>query len=209
MARTWPVAGFTLAVLWLFVRGVELTVSALAGEFLIGVAVGMPIAYVSRRFYESESNVRHAVSVSPYAALYLITFLKELLVANVVVAYRVLAPSQPIEPAVITFPLRVDSDLAITSIANSITLTPGTLTMDHDESENALFVHAIYCDDPAEVTRPIRRWEEYALVIFDEEGDPGDPVPEVSFESMEESESRIATDEEPSSTDEEVIDDGE
>jgi len=121
--------------------------------------------------------------VTPYAVLYVATFLKELIVANVEVAYRVLAPSMPIEPDVIVLPLRVQSDLAVTAIANSITLTPGTLTMDYDDDRNALFVHAIDCSDPAAVKAPIRRWEEYALVIFDEEASPGDPVPEVSYES--------------------------
>ena len=86
----------------------------------------------------------------------------------------------PIEPAVIEIPLRVESDLAITTIANSITLTPGTLTMDYDETRNALNVHAIDGRDPAGVVEPIRAWEDYALSIFDEERSPADPAPEIA-----------------------------
>jgi len=185
MVRKWPVSGVSLAVLWLFVRGVELAPAPLLGESLIGLGIGFPVAYASRGFYSEESNLQRDLRALPYVGLYLAAFLKELLVANVEVAYRVLAPGMPIEPDVIVFPLRVRSDPAITTIANSITLTPGTLTMEHDEETNALFVHAIDCSDPEAVAAPIRRWEEYALAIFDEELKPGDPVPGVAYTAEE------------------------
>jgi len=91
----------------------------------------------------------------------------------------VLAPSMPIDPDVIEVPLRVESDLAVTTIANSITLTPGTLTMDYDPERNALYVHTLAGRDRDAVIEPIRRWEDYALVVFDERRSPGDPVPDI------------------------------
>jgi len=93
------------------------------------------------------------------------------------VAYRVLHPRMPIEPDVVAIPMRVETDAAVTTIANSITLTPGTLTMDHDPETNTLFVHAITGRDHEAVIAPVRTWEDYALVIFDEEKLPGDPAP--------------------------------
>lgn len=181
MARQWPVAGVLLALLWLFVRGVALEPARLVGEFLVGLIFGLPVAFAARRFYAEGLSLRRSIRALPYAALYVLVFLKDILVANVDVAYRVLAPSMPIQPDVVAFPLRVRTDLAVTTIANSITLTPGTLAMDYDEEENVLFVHAINSTDPEAVTAPIRQWEEYALVIFDEELKPGDPVPETSY----------------------------
>ena len=177
--KRWPVVGLGLAVLWLFVRGVELDPEVVLGEFVIGLLVGLPVAFAFRRFYLPEIALADRARGFPYAVVYLVTFLWELVTANVEVAYRVLAPSMPIEPAVIEVPLRVESDLAITTIANSITLTPGTLTMDYDEERNALNVHAIDGRDPKGLVAPIRDWEDYALRIFDEERDPGDPVPTV------------------------------
>ena len=165
---TWPAVGAILAVLWLFVRGVSLTPSAVLGELLIGLVFGIPVAYASRRFYWPEADPTRFLRVAPYALLYAASFAKELLLANVDVAYRVLAPSMPIEPRVIVLPLRVRTDVAITTIANSITLTPGTLTMDYDEERNALYIHAIDGRDPEAVVRPIRRWESLALAIFGE-----------------------------------------
>jgi multicomponent Na+:H+ antiporter subunit E len=177
--RRWPAVGLGLAVLWLFVRGVELAADAVLGEFLIGLGIGMPVAYVFRRFYLPELDVGARLRGLPYAGVYLVAFLWELLTANLDVAYRVLAPSMPINPEVIEVPLRVESDLAVTTIANSITLTPGTLTMDYDGERNSLYVHAIDGRDPESVVDPIRTWEDYALAIFDEPLDPGDPVPTV------------------------------
>jgi len=178
----WPVVGLVLAVLWLFVRGVapgetvEATLRTVLGEFLIGLAVGLPTAFTLRRYYTPRVMVGRSLRMAPYAVLYVVLFLRELLTANVDVAYRVLAPSMPIQPDVIAIPLRVESDAAVTTIANSITLTPGTLTMDHDAETNTLYVHAIAAKDRDSVVEPIRIWEDYALVIF-EGRDPNVEVP--------------------------------
>jgi multicomponent Na+:H+ antiporter subunit E len=177
--KKWPVVGVLLAVLWLFVRGVELAPNRILGEFLIGLAFGLLIAFAFRRFYTERTALSRNVRAAPYAVLYVGMFFKELLTANLDVAYRVLSPSMPIEPGVVVVPLRVQTDAAITTIANSITLTPGTLTMDYDDDTNTLYVHGITGRNRDAVLDPIRTWEDYALVIFDEERKPGDPVPEV------------------------------
>ena len=182
MTRKWPLTGIVLAVLWLFVRGVtagptvEATLRNVAGEFLIGLLVGWPVAFALRRYYAADLAVEKSLRVIPAFVAYVATFLWELLTANVDVAYRVLAPSLPIDPDVVAVPLRVESDVAITTIANSITLTPGTLTMDHDAETNTLYVHALAAEDRESVLAPIRRWEDYALVMF-EGRDPDLEVP--------------------------------
>lgn len=177
--RRWPFTGLTLAVLWLFIRGVELTPERLAEEFVVGLVVGLPIAFVAQRFYAPSTPFDRRLRVLPYTLLYILAFLSELLTANVDVARRVLSPSLPIDPEVFEVPLRVESDVAITTIANSITLTPGTLTMDYDAETNSLYVHSIDGSDRQGVLAPIRNWEDYALVIFDEKRDPTDSVPAV------------------------------
>lgn len=175
--RRWPAIGLLLAVLWVLVRGITLEPATIAGELLIGVAVGFPLAFVFRRFYRRDFAGLDVLMAVPAMVIYVVLFLKELVTANVDVAYRVLAPSMPIRPQVIEIPLRVQTDLAITTLANSITLTPGTLSMDYDEERNALYVHAIWGENRDAVVTPIRQWEGYALRIFDEERTPDDPVP--------------------------------
>jgi len=190
MTRRWPVLGVALAVLWMFVRGVPVdpvtgpsptarwldAAGDAFGEFLIGLAVGLPIAYIFRRMYTPEVELGALPRAIPPAVAYIATFVVELVTANLEVAYRVLSPSMPIDPEVIELPLRVESDIAVTTIANSITMTPGTLTMDYDAERNALYIHAVYCEDPEAIAAPIREWEDYALRIFRESATPDTPA---------------------------------
>lgn len=177
--RRWLVAGLLFATIWLFVSGPSLSAKSLITTYLVGLAVGLPLAFVFRRLYEETISVGRSLTAIPYALLYVLVFSKEVLRANLDVAYRVLMPGLPLEPQVILVPLRVETDLGITTIANSITITPGTITLDHDPEENALYVHAIDGRNPEELVAPIRQWEDYALVIFDEERTPDDPPPEI------------------------------
>jgi len=142
------------------------------------LAVGLPVAFVVRRMYPRDLDLTRIPAAIPPGLAYFLVFAKELVLANVEVAYRVLSPSMPIDPEMLEIPLRVESDMGVTTIANSITMTPGTLTMDYDEERNALYVHAIYCEDPADLVDPIRSWEDYALQIFDEPATPDTPAPE-------------------------------
>lgn len=177
--RTWPVVGVVFAVLWVFVRGMPLTPISLVRGLLAGLLVGLPVAFVFRRLYGKYVDIERGVRALPYAGLYLGAFTWELLRANLDVAYRVLSPGMPIEPEVILVPLRVESDIAITVIANSITITPGTVTLDYDDETNALYVHGVNGRDPEAIAEPIRTWEDYALELFNEEASPADTPPEI------------------------------
>jgi len=174
-ARRWVAAGVAFAGLWVFVKGAALTPRSIAANAVVGLAVGLPVAYLFRRFYGETVDVGGSVRSLPYAVLYVGVFLKEVVVANLDVTYRVLTPGMPIRPQVILVPLRVETDLGVTTIANSITITPGTITLDHDPEENALYVHIIDGRDPEAVVEPIRQWEDYALRIFNEDASPEDP----------------------------------
>ncbi|RDI72317.1 Na+/H+ antiporter subunit E [Halopelagius longus] len=178
MTRSWPVIGVVFGVLWVFIQGPPLAFEPLVGALLVGLAVGFPLSYLFRRLYADTVDLRRVVRGVPYTILYMLTFTKEAIVSSFDVTYRVLAPSGPIDPEVILIPLRVQTDLGVTTIANSITMTPGSLTLDYDPNENALYVHVIDGRAPEEIVAPIRNWEDYALVIFDEELSPADPAPD-------------------------------
>ncbi|MDS0299752.1 Na+/H+ antiporter subunit E [Halogeometricum sp. S1BR25-6] len=178
MTRSWPVIGTFFGVLWVFVQGPPIAPAPLLGALLVGLAVGLPMAYVFRRLYADTVDLRRSARGVPYAVLYLLAFIREAVVASLDVTYRVLAPSNPIEPEVILIPLRVQTELGVTTIANSITMTPGSLTLDYDSTENALYIHVIDGRSPEEIVEPIRDWEDYALSIFDEELSAGDPAPD-------------------------------
>ena len=178
MTRTWPVAGLLFGILWVFIHGPPLAPEPLVGSLLIGLVVGFPTAFVFRRLYGETIDIPRSLRGIPYALLYVLTFIREAIIASLDVTYRVLMRSEPVEPEVILIPLRVRTDLGVTTIANSITMTPGSLTLNYDPEENALYIHVIDGSDPEDIIDPIRDWENYALVIFDEELSPSDPAPD-------------------------------
>lgn len=71
-------------------------------------------------------------------------FLKELVVANVKVAFDILTPHYYMRPTIIEVPLRAKTNLEIMLLANMITLTPGTLSIDVSKNRKILYVHALY-----------------------------------------------------------------
>ena len=65
----------------------------------------------------------------------------QIVLSNIHVAYLVLSPRMPIDPKIIRYKTRLKTDLALVTFANSITLTPGTITADISEGE--YYVHAL------------------------------------------------------------------
>jgi len=85
--------------------------------------------------------------IVPKVLLLLVFFLFELIKANIEVAYEVITPKLNMTPGIIMVPLDVKSDIGITVLANMISLTPGTLSLDVSNDKKVLFVHAMYIKD--------------------------------------------------------------
>ena len=84
-----------------------------------------------------------------------LVFLREFTLSVFRVARLVLSPRMRFTPRAFRFPLTLTSDFQITLLANLITLTPGTLTVDVTDDRVALIVHAIDCPDPDAARREI------------------------------------------------------
>jgi multicomponent Na+:H+ antiporter subunit E len=80
----------------------------------------------------------------PKAINFIFYFLKEVLVANLKIAYDIVTPHYIMKPAVLALPLDVKEDLEITLLACMISLTPGSLTLDVREDKQVLYVHTLY-----------------------------------------------------------------
>jgi len=73
-------------------------------------------------------------------------FLRELVLSALAVAWAVVQPKIGIRPALIAYPLTVTTDAQITLLANMITLTPGTLSVDVSEDRRTLYIHVLDMD---------------------------------------------------------------
>jgi multicomponent Na+:H+ antiporter subunit E len=90
-------------------------------------------------------------------------FFKELLMANIAVLRVVFSPRARVSSGVIALPTELTNDVALTMLANMITLTPGTLTLDISPDRRYLYVHTLNLDDPEKVKEEIHRAFEVYL----------------------------------------------
>ena len=132
-------------------------------QFVIGFLVGLlAMLFFPRSFHQERRYFRKA-ALSVRLALF---FTKELLIANWTVVRQVLALKLAIRPGIVAYPLSLQNDVLITLLANMITLTPGTLSVEVAPDRQFLFIHFLDVDDVEEEIRIIKDgFERYLLLI--------------------------------------------
>ena len=103
----------------------------------------------------------------PRVLMLLTHFLRDLLVSNLRVAYDVLTPTHYMRPAVVAVPLRAKTDGAITILANMISLTPGTLSLDVSSDRSVLYLHVMYLDNEDDLREQIHKLEDRVLAVLE------------------------------------------
>jgi len=150
-------------VFWLLLTLDLSLVNLLAG----GVAALITSLLFTKYFFHKVVKFLHPVRYF-WLLVYLVIFTWECIKANFDVAYRVLHPAMPIKPGIVKVKLELQSDFARTMLANSITMTPGTISV--DIIDDILFVHWIYVksDDPEIYSQKIAgKFEKYIKKIFE------------------------------------------
>ncbi len=112
-------------------------------EIIAGVVVSLIVTLIAGQFFLKEESEKSIFTRTIKAIEYLFRFIYEMAKANLHVAYLVLHPNLPIKPGIVKIKTELTKDSAITVLANSITLTPGTLTVDYNEKTKELYIHWI------------------------------------------------------------------
>lgn len=147
-----------LAVTWALATG---SLSEL--NLAIGFVVGMIVLHFAGG---AVGDARYVARLFRVVNLVLY-FLYELALSSLRVALDVLRPTLRMKPAVIAVPLEVRSDAEITLLANLISLTPGTLSIDVARDKSVLYVHAMYGGEPDALAAEIKRtFERRILEVF-------------------------------------------
>lgn len=155
------------SIVLLFAFWLLLTMEFSPGYLVAGLLLSAFVGYVTSGIFFVEKKVldprRWAwfVLYVPYFAYYCVK-------ANLDVAYRVLHPDMPIRPGIVKVKTELESDMGKTVLANSITLTPGTLTVDI-VGEN-IYVHWINVtttDVEEETEAIVKRFEGLLKRIFE------------------------------------------
>lgn len=155
-----PYLSATLVIVWL------LLVNRFAwGSLVFAIILAIAIPALTEPYWPDRARLRNPGKIAPYVLL----VIKDIIVANVQVAMIVLfKPNHKLQPAWITIPLDLRSPEAITVLASTITLTPGTVSADLSQDGHALLVHCLHAPEPEEVIIDIKtRYEARLKEIFE------------------------------------------
>jgi len=121
--------------------------------FITGFVVGYAALWLTKPLYGKTRYFERLAGV-----LRLIGFFgKELLVSNLRVLWDVLTPRHISRPGIIGLPLDARTDVEIMLVANLISLTPGTLSLDLSEDRRVLYVHVMFLDDIEKAKQQIKQ----------------------------------------------------
>jgi len=148
-----------LVFAWVAVTGEVSVANLLEGAVLAGLLVLLLRVPLRRRF--RLEKVPKALGLLGY-------FLKEILLSNASVARILLSPVSSLTPGIVAVPLDLKSDAGITVLANLVTLTPGTLSLDVSPDRRTLYVHAIHVEDPDAFRREVKEgFERRVKEVFE------------------------------------------
>lgn len=161
-ARNFTLLFATLLVFWVLLNG-----SLATDVLVVGLVAAFAIALLFRDSLSVFSEFRATPRAFGTAVLYCFYFLKELVKSNLKLAAIVLSPSLPLNPGIVKVRTRLKSRMGRLLLANSITLTPGTLTVELDGEW--LYIHWVTvesADIEAATANIVAGFERYLEVMY-------------------------------------------
>jgi len=153
-----PRLSMVLVSLWLLLGN-----SVSLGQVLLGIALGLAIGLAASSTLPAIPVVRSPLK----AASYLMLVLRDIVVANLEVARLVVGPLARLRPRVVAVPLDIDEPVVAAVLAATVTLTPGTVSVDLDVGARVLTVHVLNAADDQSVIDGIKsRYEARLKEIF-------------------------------------------
>lgn len=149
-----------LTIVWLMLVN-QLTVESL----IFGLLLALVIPVLTAPYWPDRARVRNLPAIIGYVLIVIYDIAK----SNIIVARIVLfMPNRNLRPAWVTVPLDLRSPEAITVLAGTITMTPGTVTADVAEDGRSLLIHCLHAPDPDSVIDDIKsRYEARLKEIFE------------------------------------------
>lgn len=154
-----PVLTVVLAVIWVLLVNRFST-----GHILLGLLFGWGIPLFTRHFWPEPVRMARPLVLLRYLGIVLF----DIVVANLTVARLILGRPKNLQPRFVELPLDLQTDLAISMLANTITLTPGTLSAQLSDDRRCLIVHALHETDSEALVKTIKqRYEAPLKEIFE------------------------------------------
>jgi multicomponent K+:H+ antiporter subunit E len=150
-----PILSLMLLGLWLL-----LVNSVSTGQLLLGVLLAWVIPLFTARFWEAQVRIHRPLTLLRFFGV----VIWDILVANVAVAALVVGPSRRLQPGFVVMPMRLRGNVGLSLLANTISLTPGTLSAYLSADRSQLVIHALQADDPDAIIALIRERYEQPLL---------------------------------------------
>lgn len=144
-----------LTIVWVFLTGIFNTHNFWAGFIL---------SYLVLWLISSNEKSKKYFVIVPQVFGFIFFFLFQLIKANIQVASDVISPKIKLEPAIIKYPLDARTDLEITLLANVITLTPGSFSLDVSDDRKALYIHAMHINKKEDFIKEIKNGYEKRIL---------------------------------------------
>lgn len=162
--KRWRWLPFPLLTLVLWAVWLLLVNEISTGQVLLGALLAWALPLGTRFFWPAVPRVR-----SPTRLLAFMTVvLRDIVTANITVARLILGRTARLRPAFVELPLDLDTEFAITVLANTISLTPGTVSADVSDDRRTLLVHVLDVDDEAALIARIKqRYEAPLKEVFE------------------------------------------
>jgi multicomponent Na+:H+ antiporter subunit E len=126
-----------------FFTWVLLTWSLDLEHLVVGILASILVSLVTGDIFQKKVPISKSIDRYLWFFYYIAKFIWECLKANIDGAYRVIHPDLPINPGIVKVKTGLKSDMALTFLANSLTLQPGTMTVDIDKENGFLYIHWI------------------------------------------------------------------
>jgi multicomponent Na+:H+ antiporter subunit E len=140
---------------------------ALIGNFsLANTLFGFLLSFAIMWIISLNSENRKYFRIVPKTIGFVFFFLSELTKANIQVAIEVMTIKSTMKPGIVRYPLEAKSDFEITLLANLISLTPGTCSLDVSTDRKVLYIHAMYISDKRKFIRDIQNGFERRLLAI-------------------------------------------
>lgn len=152
-----PFHSLLLWLVWLALNDIS------AGHMLLGalLAIGIPLLI-------SPLSADEPIAKKPLVAIkFFFMVLGDIIVSNIEMMRRVLGPIAHLNPGFIVIPLELSGDLPLTILTSTISLTPGTVSVEFSDDQKWLYVHALHIEDEQRMVAQIKqRYEAPLLEVF-------------------------------------------
>ena len=155
-----PILSFILILIWLFLNS-----TVAIGHIVLGTILAILIPLFTSNFWEKNVSIGSPLTLLKF--IFIVAY--DIIISNLTVARQVIDSNDKLKPKFFNLPLDIKHPLAISTLASTISLTPGTVSCDLSEDKTYLIIHGLVIDDENETIKEIKqRYEAPLMEVFKE-----------------------------------------